>query len=77
MTVVLETDEGSSELTVDSNAAIAYTPRQAELSQALLNHFADGSLSPSLMTKWRENTPEPRRLSARSQEKLLFRWAQN
>lgn len=74
MTVVVETGDSCGELLVDSAAAIAYTPREVELSQILLNRFADGSLSPSMMTEWRRNEPEPRRLSARAREELLLRW---
>ncbi|MDX3388190.1 hypothetical protein PV682_43150 [Streptomyces niveiscabiei] len=77
MLVVLEVADGSSELLVDSAAAIAYTPREAELSQTLLNRFTDGSLSPSIMTEWRSSTPKPRRLAARPREELLLQWTQS
>ncbi|WP_156722290.1 hypothetical protein [Streptomyces apocyni] len=74
MTVGVETAGDITELTVSTSAAGGYGQDEFDLSQALLDRFAEGSARPSSLTRWARThaggTP-PRA----AREELLRQWA--
>lgn len=75
MTLRLETEEGTHEVTVHA-AAAGYPAEEARLSQDLLDRFVAGTADPRTVEAWGrehalEGTPEPR-----AREDLLRTWAQ-
>ncbi|MEU1851787.1 hypothetical protein ABZ499_21560 [Streptomyces sp. NPDC019990] len=77
MTVCVTHTGGQSEYPVLSAAAPAYTEREVELSQQLLDRFVAGGLRPSALTEWwrsagPRSTPKPQEREA-VLERLLTR----
>ncbi|MFD7438752.1 hypothetical protein [Streptomyces sp. NPDC059861] len=75
MTLRLETENGSEEVTVYSAAAGGYGARETALSQNLLARFVAGTADPGAVQAWgrdhgSERTPKPR-----VREALLHAWA--
>ncbi|MEU1303868.1 hypothetical protein [Streptomyces shenzhenensis] len=78
MTVRVESVDGSRfGIPVHSAAASAYTVREVDLSQRLLEHFLEEKASPATLTDWLLNSPRPRTPRPAEREALLQHWMEN
>ncbi|MER0446771.1 hypothetical protein ABR738_19750 [Streptomyces sp. Edi4] len=75
MSVALTT-KGQDQATVGvySGAAIAYSQRETDLSLGLLARFVRGESSPSVLTRWWNETPPDHLLRSREREAVLEGW---
>ncbi|MET9366199.1 hypothetical protein ABZX93_35600 [Streptomyces sp. NPDC006632] len=75
MTVALTTKEGDeSTAGVLSGAAVAYSPREVDLSLGLLARFVRGESSPTVLTGWWNEVQPARVLRSREREAVLAGW---
>jgi hypothetical protein len=78
MTVRIAAGDGTRlTVPVHSAAASAYTAREAELSQRLLDRFAEGRSSPAVLMHWLTTTSASRPPRPAEREALLHRWTQD
>ncbi|MFI9153921.1 hypothetical protein [Streptomyces sp. NPDC053367] len=78
MTVAVTVADGSRlAVPVHSAAASAYTLREAELSQRLLDLFVQEKTSPAVLTHWLTTTGIPRPPRQADREALLHRWTEH
>ncbi|MGW2743168.1 hypothetical protein [Streptomyces sp. NPDC001450] len=74
MTVSITTPDNTLQTPVYSSAAVAYSPREADLSHQLIGHFTEGAATPAVMTEWWAQTRPERVLRSREREALLELW---
>ncbi|MET7377558.1 hypothetical protein ABZT08_01810 [Streptomyces sp. NPDC005526] len=74
MTVVLTTPHGTLRTPVYAAAAVAYSPREVDLSRQLISRFTAGTATPALMTEWWEQSRPAEVLRSREREALLEHW---
>ncbi|MGW7384725.1 hypothetical protein [Streptomyces sp. NPDC054794] len=74
MTVSVTTPDGCFRTSVHSGAAVAYSPREVDLSRQLIDRFVRGGATPALMTQWWEKSRPTGILRSREREEVLELW---